>query len=79
MLYYEKLSITSFKLTIISQVFYRGLAFLMQEWNSWNRAAFKNNLQASLLTVCGPLLLHAVFGEWLQLSGLESFVYLYYI
>ena len=36
----------------------------MQEWNSWNRAAFKNNLHASLLTVCWPLLLHAVFGEW---------------
>ena len=40
-------------------------------------AAFKNNLQASLLAVCWPLLLHAVFGEWLQFSGLESFVYLY--
>ena len=25
------------------------------------------------------LLLHAVLGEWLQFSGLDNFVYLYYI
>ena len=79
MLYLEKLSITSFKLTIISQVFYRVVSIFDVRMNSWNRAAFKTNLQASLLTICWPLLLHAVFGEWLQLSGLESFVYLYYI
>ena len=47
-----KLSIISFELTIISQVFYRVVRFLIQEWNSWDRATFKDNLQASLLTVC---------------------------
>ena len=49
------------------------LAFLMKEWNFWDGASFKYNLQDSLLTV---LLLHAVLGEWLQFSGLDSFVYL---